>query len=130
MKDGALELTLILKTVGLILIRLSFGVQITRQTWIMADLEDGVFGCADKFCSSTSTVQYPNVVAMLNGRSGGTFALEQGSAQSKPRTTALVRTATRFYEGVMVSGDLTDDNDSQIQANIVAAAYGGERLAL
>ncbi|KAK1937092.1 putative alpha-L-arabinofuranosidase B [Phytophthora citrophthora] len=120
--------------------------------WVMADLEDGLFGCADKYCPKTPPVQHPYLVAMLKGRSGGTFALKQGSAQSGPLQTTYDGPRPNgytvmkkqgaiilgiggdnsnwahgsFYEGVMVSGDPTDDVDNQVQANIVAAAYGGE----
>ncbi|KAI9985614.1 hypothetical protein PInf_004995 [Phytophthora infestans] len=120
--------------------------------WIMADLEDGLFGCADKYCRNTPTVNNPYLVAMLKGRSGGTFALKQGNAQSGPLQTTYDGARPKgytvmkkqgaiilgiggdnsnwahgsFYEGVMVSGDPTDDIDNQVQANIVAAGYGGE----
>ncbi|KAL3661134.1 hypothetical protein V7S43_013743 [Phytophthora oleae] len=120
--------------------------------WVMADLEDGLFGCADKYCPKAPPVQLPYLVAMLKGRSGGTFALKQGSAQSGPLQTTYDGPRPNgytvmkkqgaiilgiggdnsnwahgsFYEGVMVSGDPTDVVDNQVQANIVAAAYGGE----
>uniref|UniRef100_H3GAG7 Alpha-L-arabinofuranosidase B catalytic domain-containing protein n=1 Tax=Phytophthora ramorum TaxID=164328 RepID=H3GAG7_PHYRM len=120
--------------------------------WVMADLEDGLFGCAaGKYCSNTPTVQYPYLVAMLKGRSGGTFAIKQGSAQSGPLQTtydgarpngytvmkkqgAIVLgiggdnsnwAVGSFYEGVIVSGDPADDVDDKVQANIVAAGYSG-----
>jgi hypothetical protein len=119
--------------------------------WIMADLEDGLFGCENpKQCTTTPSVNYPFLVAMLKGRSGGTFALKQGNAQSgalettydgaRPKGYEVMKkqgaivlgiggdnsnwASGSFYEGVMVSGDPTNDADDQVQANIVAAGYG------
>ncbi|KAE9017016.1 putative alpha-L-arabinofuranosidase B [Phytophthora rubi] len=122
--------------------------------WVMADLEDGLFGCAaGKQCTNTPSISAtPYLVAMLKGRSGGTFALKQGSAQSGPLQTtydgprptgytvmkkqgAIVLgiggdnsnwAVGSFYEGVIVSGDPTNEVDDKVQENIVAAAYGGE----
>ncbi|GMF27827.1 unnamed protein product [Phytophthora fragariaefolia] len=121
--------------------------------WVMADLEDGLFGCAaGKQCMNTPSVSNPYLVAMLKGRSGGTFALKQGSAQSGPLTTTYDGARPKgytvmkkpgaiilgiggdnsnwavgsFFEGVIVRGDPSNDVDDKVQANIVAAAYGGE----
>ncbi|KAG6608840.1 Alpha-L-arabinofuranosidase B [Phytophthora cinnamomi] len=119
--------------------------------WVMADLENGLFGCASNGqCSNTPSVQFQYVTAMLKGRSGGTFALKQGNAQSgKLQTTydgarpsgyevmqkqgAIIlgiggdnsnAAIGSFYEGVMVSGNPSDAVDEKVQANIVAAGYG------
>ncbi|KUF85955.1 Uric acid degradation bifunctional protein TTL [Phytophthora nicotianae] len=92
------------------------------------------------------------VISTMEPTRRGTFALKQGNAQSGPLQTTYDGARPKgytvmkkqgtiilgiggdnsnwahgsFYEGVMVSGDPTDDVDNQIQANIVAAGYGGE----
>ncbi|KAG6586521.1 Alpha-L-arabinofuranosidase B [Phytophthora cinnamomi] len=119
--------------------------------WVMTDLENGLFGCASKGqCPNTPSVQSQFVTAMLKGRSGGTFALKQGNAQSgklqttydgaRPRGYEVMKKQGAivlgiggdnsnigigsFYEGVMVSGNPSDAVDEKVQANIVAAGYG------
>lgn len=120
--------------------------------WVMADLENGLFGCeATHYCSNTPTVTDEYVTAMLKGRSGGTFALKQGNAQSgtlqttydgaRPSGYTVMKkqgaiilgiggdnsngAEGSFFEGVMVSGDPSDEVDDKVQADIVAAGYGG-----
>jgi hypothetical protein len=87
---------------------------------------------------------------MVKGRSGGTFGLKGGNAQSGALTTmysgarpngyspmnkqgAIIlgiggdnsnSAQGNFFEGVMTSGDASDANDDAVQANIVAAGYG------
>ncbi|GMF21591.1 unnamed protein product [Phytophthora fragariaefolia] len=95
------------------------------------------------------------VTATLKGRSGGTFALKQGNAQSgklqttydgaRPGGYAVMQkqgaiilgiggdnsngAIGSFYEGIMVSGNPSDDVDDKVQANIVAAGYGNSASA-
>lgn len=65
--------------------------------WVMADLENGLFGCdSNGQCSNTPSVQFQYVTAMFKGRSGGTFALKQGNAQSGRLQTT--------YDGARPSG--------------------------
>ncbi|CAI5703760.1 hypothetical protein KXD40_008918 [Peronospora effusa] len=118
--------------------------------WIMADLEDGLFGCATKYCPYLPTVEYPFLVAMLKGRSGGTFALKQGNAQSghlktiydgprPPKYTIMKKQGAivlgiggdnsngaigNFFEGCIVKGNPNAAIDNKIQENIVSAHYG------
>ncbi|CAI5742096.1 unnamed protein product [Peronospora destructor] len=118
--------------------------------WVMADLEDGLFGCVQKQCPNLPTVKYRYLVAMLKGRSGGTFALKQGDAQSgtltttydgprPPKYTVMKKQGAiilgiggdnsnwaigNFFEGCIVNGDPTDAIDNKIQTNIVSAGYG------
>ena len=119
--------------------------------WLMADLENGLFGCsAVHLCSGNPTISNTYVTAMVKGHSGGTFGLKEGNAQSGGLTTvyngarpsgyttmkkqgAIIlgiggdnsnTAAGSFYEGVMVTGDPSDATDNAVQANIVAAGYG------
>jgi hypothetical protein len=120
--------------------------------WVMADLEDGVYGGQSKDASPTNTSLIADyVTAMLKGRPGG-FALKGGSAQSGALKTmydgrrpdngydpmrkegAIIlgiggdnsNTGDgTFFEGCMTSGYPTDAVDDAVQANIVAAGYGG-----
>ncbi len=122
--------------------------------WLMADLENGLFGCAaspnGSQCSNDPTISNPFVTAMVKGHSGNSFGLKEGNAQSGGLTTvyngarpsgyspmhkegAIILgiggdnskgAAGTFYEGVMVTGDPSDATDNAVQANIVAAGYG------
>jgi hypothetical protein len=120
--------------------------------WVMADLEDGVFGGQSTAASPTNTSLIADfVTAMLKGKPGG-FALKGGGAQSGALKTmydgrrpdngydpmrkegAIIlgtggdnsNTADgTFFEGCMTSGYPTDAIDDAVQANIVAAGYGG-----
>ena len=119
--------------------------------WVMADLENGLFGCsAVHLCSGNPSITFPYVTAMVKGHSGGTFGLKEGNAQSGGLTTvyngarpsgyttmkkqgAIIlgiggdnsnSSVGSFYEGVMVTGDPSDATDNAVQANIVAAGYG------
>lgn len=122
--------------------------------WLMADLENGLFGCAaspnGSLCSNDPTITNPFVTAMVKGHLGGTFGLKEANAQSGGLTTvyngarpsgyspmkkqgAIIlgiggdnsnSSVGSFYEGAMVSGDPSDATDNAVQANIVAAGYG------
>ncbi len=122
--------------------------------WVMADLENGLFGCSaapnGSTCSNDPTVTGSFITAMVKGHSGGTFGLKEGNAQSGGLTTvysgarpsgyspmkkqgAIIlgiggdnsnSSTGYFFEGVIVTGDPTDATDSAVQANIVAAGYG------
>ncbi|GMF26473.1 unnamed protein product [Phytophthora lilii] len=113
--------------------------------WVIADLENGLFGCADEHsCPNAPTVEYPFLVAMLKGRSGGTFALKLQTTYdgARPRDYEVMKkqgaiilgiggnnnnwAEGSFYEGVMVSGNRDDAVEEQVQANIVAAGYGSK----
>ena len=122
--------------------------------WVMADLENGLFGCAARpngsLCSNDPTISNRFVTAMVKGPSGNSFALKEGNAQSGGLTTvyngarpsgyspmhkegAIILgiggdnskgAVGTFYEGVMVTGNSSDATDNAVQANIVAAGYG------
>jgi len=121
--------------------------------WVMADLENGLFGCSaspnGSQCSNNPTISNTFVTAMVKGHSGNSFGLKEGNAQSGGLTTvyngarpsgyspmkkqgAIIlgiggdnsnSSVGSFYEGVMVTGDPSDATDNSVQANIVAA-YG------
>jgi hypothetical protein len=118
--------------------------------WVMADLEDGVFGGKTFSAEPTNTsITADYVTAMLKGKAGG-FALKGGSAQSGTLKTlydggrpsgydpmkkegAIVlgiggdnshTGEGTFFEGCMTAGYPTDAIDDAVQANIVAAKYG------
>ncbi|KAI9920302.1 hypothetical protein PsorP6_015914 [Peronosclerospora sorghi] len=119
--------------------------------WVLADLEDGLFGCEEnKVCPNIPPVNHQFTVAMLKGRSGGTFALKQGNAQrGKLQTTydgprpkgyevmkkrgAIVlgiggdnsnAAIGTFFEGAIVVGNPSNKVDRKIQKEIVKARYG------
>ncbi|KAI9919846.1 hypothetical protein PsorP6_015981 [Peronosclerospora sorghi] len=119
--------------------------------WVLADLEDGLFGCAQgKVCPNIPSVNHPFTVAMLKGRSGGTFALKQGNAQAgklettydgaRPKGYEVMKkqgaivlgiggdnsngAIGTFFEGVMVTGNPADAVDDEIQMDIIKAGYG------
>ncbi|KAI9919906.1 hypothetical protein PsorP6_015973 [Peronosclerospora sorghi] len=118
--------------------------------WVLADLEAGLFGCGQgKVCPNPS-INYRFVVAMLKGRSGGTFALKQGNAQSgkllttydgrRPKGYEVMKkqgaivlgiggdnsnaAIGTFFEGAIVRGDPTNAVDDKIYEDIVKAGYG------
>jgi hypothetical protein len=119
--------------------------------WVMADLENGLFGGQTFSANPTNTpLTHPYVTAMVKGRSGS-FALKGGDAQSGALTTlydgprpsggydpmkkqgAIILgiggdnsngAQGDFFEGVMTSGASSDAIDSAVQVNIVAAGYG------
>jgi hypothetical protein len=119
--------------------------------WVMADLENGLFGGQSFAANASNTpLTHPYVTAMVKGRSGG-FGLKGGDAQSGTLTTmydgarpsggynpmkkqgAIILgiggdnsngAQGNFFEGVMTSGNASDASDDAVQANIVAAGYG------
>jgi hypothetical protein len=119
--------------------------------WVMADLENGLFG-GQTFAANPTNAPLTStyVTAMFKGRAGG-FALKGGDAQSVTLTTmydgprpsggynpmkkqgAIILgiggdnsngAAGTFFEGCMTSGYPADAADSAVQTNIVAAGYG------
>jgi hypothetical protein len=118
--------------------------------WVLADMENGVFSGSTNGYTGNTSVPYPYVTAVLIGRSGGTYALLAGNAQSGSLTTMYDGSRPNgytvmkkqgsivlgtggdnsdhgkgyFYEGVMTSGAATVATMNQVQAEIVAAGYG------
>ncbi len=118
--------------------------------WVMADMENGIFSGSTSANTGNTSVPYPYVTAVLIGKSGGTYALLAGNAQSGALTTmysgarpsgyttmkkqGAITLGTGgdnsdhgmgyFYEGVMTSGAATVATMNLVQANIVAAKYG------
>jgi hypothetical protein len=118
--------------------------------WVMADLENGVYGggsFAAEATNTTLTADY--VTAMLKGKPGS-FVLKGGNAQSgalktmydgalpagydpmKKEGAIILGTGGdnshtgegTFFEGCMTFGFPPDTADDAVQANIVAAGYG------
>ncbi len=121
--------------------------------WIMADLENGLFSGVNQHLNSNDpTVNYRYLTAMVKGQPNQ-WAIRGGNAQSGGMSTfysgvrpnvagynpmhkegAIIlgiggdnsKGATgTFYEGVMTSGYPSDSTENAVQANIVAAGYGG-----
>lgn len=119
--------------------------------WVMADLEDGLFG-GQSFSLNPNNVplNYDYVTAMVKGRAGE-FAIKGGNAQSGTLQTmydgarpdngydpmqkqgAIILgiggdnsngAVGIFFEGCMTSGYSSDATDEAVQANVVAAGYG------
>jgi hypothetical protein len=119
--------------------------------WVMADLENGLFGGQSFTANANNTpLTSAYVTAMVKGKSGG-FGLKGGNAQTGTLTTmysgarpsggynpmkkqgAIIlgiggdnsnSAQGNFFEGVMTSGNAPDASDDVVQANIVAAGYG------
>jgi hypothetical protein len=118
--------------------------------WVMADLENGVFGGQSFAAPATNTSLVSDfVTALLKGHPGG-FALKGGDAQAGnlklmydgPRPSGYDPMKKQgaiilgiggdnshtgegtFFEGCMTSGYPTDATDDAVQANVVAAGYG------
>jgi len=121
--------------------------------WVMADLENGLFsGVNAGYNANDPTVNYRYLTAIVKG-GPNQWAIRGGNAQSggvstfysgaRPNVSgynpmhkegAIILgiggdnskgSAGTFYEGVMTSGYPTDSTESSVQANIVAAGYGG-----
>jgi hypothetical protein len=120
--------------------------------WVMADLENGLFG-SQTFSAIPSNVSLSSeyVTAVVKGKPGG-FALKGADAQAGTLKTLYegARPTTNgynpmkkqgaiilgiggdnsnsgvgtFFEGCMTSGYSDDGTDAAIQANIVGAGYG------
>lgn len=120
--------------------------------WVMADLEDGLYAGGSTAAAPTNTpLTADYVTAMLKGPSGNRFVLKGGDAQSgnlatqydgprpvgyspqKKEGAIILGTGGdnshtgegTFFEGCMTSGVPSDVTDDAVQANIVAAGYGG-----
>ena len=118
--------------------------------WVMADLEDGVYGGSSFDPPATNTsLSVDYVTAMLKGNAGS-FALKGGSAQSGTLKTMYDGQRPKgydpmkkegaiilgvggdnshtgegtFFEGCITAGYPSDATDEAVQANIVAAGYG------
>jgi hypothetical protein len=118
--------------------------------WVMADLENGIFG-GQTFSANPNNTPFTSayVTAMVKGRSGS-FALKGGNGQSgtlktlydgaRPKGYSPMKkqgaiilgiggdnsnsAIGTFYEGAITSGDPSAATDDAVQANIVAAGYG------
>ena len=119
--------------------------------WIMADMENGLYSGSNAGLNSADpTTSYRFTTAMIEGGSNQ-WAILGGNAQSGGLATdfsgvrpsgynpmkkqgAIILgiggdnskgSAGTFYEGVMTSGYPTAATEAAVQANIVAAGYGG-----
>jgi len=121
--------------------------------WVEADLENGLF-MGNGSNPDNTPVSANFVTAMLKNDARTRFALHSGNAQSGGLTTQYAGTLpTRggyipmslegaivlgtggdnsnwsvgsFFEGVMVAGYPSDATEAAVQADIVAAGYGGD----
>jgi non-reducing end alpha-L-arabinofuranosidase len=124
--------------------------------WVEADLENGLYQSATGATSTnTGMGATPYVTAMLENNGQDHFSLKQANAQSGGLTTTYSgseptinsgyspmhqeggivvgtggdnsnRDEGSFFEGVMTAGVPTDAADDAVQADIVAAGYGGD----
>ena len=117
--------------------------------WIGADLEDGIFMGTQPYNPQNPTIKFNFLTGILKG-GANLWSLRGGSAQAGALSTYYNGTrpngnftrpnksgaiilgiggdnsdwgAGTFYEGVMTSGYPTDELESLVQANIVAAKY-------
>jgi len=65
--------------------------------WVMADLENGVFGCSaapnGSTCSNDPTITGNFITTMVKGHSGGTFGLKEANAQTASSLTTVYKSA-------------------------------------
>jgi hypothetical protein len=121
--------------------------------WVMADLENGLFsGVNAGYNANDPTVNYRYLTAIIKG-GPNLWAIRAGNAQSGSLSTyysgarpnvsgynpmhkegAIIlgiggdnskSAVGTFYEGAMTSGYPSDSTENSVQANIVAAGYGG-----
>jgi non-reducing end alpha-L-arabinofuranosidase len=132
-----------------------FGGCVGSGPWVQADLEDGLFPGGGKSNPNQKSFPIKYVTAMLKNNGTAHMALKGANAQSGDLVTlwdgvlppgygpmrkqgAIVLgsggdccatnqsdSAGTFYEGAIVSGYPSDATDTAVQANIVAAGYGG-----
>lgn len=121
--------------------------------WVEADLENGLF-MGNGSNLNNKPVGSNFVTAMLKNDGRTQFALKSGNAQAGALTSQYAGTLPTgggyipmslegaivlgtggdnsnwsvgsFFEGVMVSGYPSDATEAAVQANIVAAGYGGD----
>ena len=121
-----------------------------KGPWVMADLENGLWGGDVKNESTNTPVVAEFVTAMLKGRAGG-FALKGGDASRgealktlyeggrPPRYDPMRKQGAiilgiggdnsdwavgTFYEGAMTTGYASDATDAAVHASIARAGYG------
>ena len=120
--------------------------------WVEADLENGLYQ-GNGSNPNDQTINSNFVTAMLKNDGRATFALKSGNSQSGGLTTQYSGSLPTsggytpmnleggimlgtggdnsdwgvgsFFEGAMTSGYPTDATEAAVQANIVAAGYGG-----
>ena len=121
--------------------------------WVEADLENGLFmGNGSNLRNMPASSNF--VTAMLKNDGRTQFALKSGNAQAGALTSQYAGTLPTgggyipmslegaivlgtggdnsnwsvgsFFEGVMVSGYPSDATEAAVQANVVAAGYGGD----
>jgi hypothetical protein len=121
--------------------------------WVQADLENGLFmGNGSNLANTPVNSNF--VTAMLKNDARTKFALRSGNSQSGSLSTQYAGTLPTnggyipmslegaivlgtggdnsnwsvgsFFEGVMVAGYPSDATEAAVQANIVAAGYGGD----
>jgi hypothetical protein len=119
--------------------------------WIMADMENGLFsGASAGLNSADPTTSYRYTTAMIEGGANqwailggnaqsGSLATDYSGVRPSGYTTMKKQGAIilgiggdnsdasdgTFYEGVMTTGYPTAATEAAVQANIVAAGYGG-----
>ena len=119
--------------------------------WVMADLENGLWGCNATYAVNPANVpiRFPYATAMVKGGTDG-FGLKGGDATAGALATLWEGPRPRgyqpmkkqgaiilgiggdnsdgaigtFFEGCITAGYTTDAADAALQANIVAAGYG------
>jgi hypothetical protein len=117
--------------------------------WVMADLENGVWGGNKTLSPDDFSIDADFVTVMLKGKSGG-FALKGADAQAgalktmyegerPPRYNPMKKQGAiilgiggdnsnkgvgTFYEGAITKGYASDATDAAVHANIAAAGYG------
>jgi hypothetical protein len=127
--------------------------------YIMADLESGIWGCAERGSSNPalSAMNYDVVTAMVKGNTGNSWAIKGGDASAPGRPLQLQWSGPRpdkynpmrkqgaiilgiggdsshggiglFLEGAMLQGFSSDAADAEVHADIAAAGYALRSIA-
>jgi hypothetical protein len=118
--------------------------------WVLADLENGLFGGGELVNPSNTPIDANYVTGLVKGNSGNYYKIKGGSAQSGTLKTMYEGTRPKgyspmkkqgaiilgtggdnshgavgtFFEGAITSGYPSDATDDAVQANIISAGYG------
>ena len=120
-----------------------------KGPWVMADLENGLFGSDNGAPSAEPSIAADFVTAMIKGDAGDRWAVKGGAADgalatlydgARPEGYSPMKkqgglilgiggdnshgAVGTFYEGAVTAGYSSDAADARVQASIAAAGYG------
>ena len=75
-----------------------------KGPWVMADLENGLFGGNETVNMNNTPIEAEYVTAMINGRQGGTYVLKGGDSQSGSLKTLFDGPRSHGYSPMQKQG--------------------------